>query len=106
MFIAAALLFRFKGSKRSVRATPALGLLDPDALGDAEILGRGMRLGAVLTGASAGLLPKATLEIVDGRAVLSLDQEIATLEGEDVGRRLAALNQALGAKQAGLVALA
>lgn len=106
MFIAAALLFRFKGSKRSIRAASALGLLDAAALANAEILGRGMRLGAVLTGASAGLLPMARLAIVDGRAELSLDREIATLDGEDVGRRLAALNQALGAKRAPLAALA
>lgn len=106
MFIAAALLFRFKGSKKSVRAQPAMALLDARALASAEILGRAMRLGAVMTGGTAGLLPEIGLAIDGNEARLSPSPALEALAGEEVSRRLTALNQAIVAQAAASVAVA
>lgn len=95
MAIAAALLFRFKGARKSIKELPAASLLEPAALEAAEALGRGMRLGAVLTGATAGLLAETRLEVDEGTLRLTLGRRVAPLAGEEVERRLAALAESL-----------
>lgn len=100
LFIGAALLNRHKGGKRAMRSEPAIELLTPDRLQRAEAVGRGVRLGAMLSGATTGLLPDCPLsrigEGAEERLVLTVGGQAKALTGEEVQKRLEAFGSALG----------
>jgi exopolyphosphatase/guanosine-5'-triphosphate,3'-diphosphate pyrophosphatase len=71
-------------------------LLSPERAADAVVLGRAMRLGAMLSGSAAGVLDHATLNRHGDRLVLSLRGPGREFAGETVERRLQSLAARLG----------
>lgn len=99
LFVGAALLYRYKRGNRAVADEPAIGaLLTPDELKLAEALGRGVRLGAMISASAPGVLPNCPIEVVDGDLKLTLPNVYAALEGEEVARRLESFAEALDLK--------
>ncbi|MGD1869615.1 MAG: exopolyphosphatase [Neomegalonema sp.] len=97
LFVGAALLFRYKKGNRMVAEEPAVArLLSAEDLRQAEALGRGVRLGAMISAAAPGVLPNCPIEALSDGLKLTLPNVYAALEGEEVVRRLEAFAQALG----------
>ena len=90
LFIAAILAQRYK---TGVQAVPqdVLALLTKPARDEAARLGRAIRLGAMLTGGSAGALQDTRLELSDARLTLTLGPYARPLFGEVIEKRLARL---------------
>lgn len=96
MFIGAALVHRYKSPDYTRDIEQAIGLIAEDDRREAEAVGRAMRLGAMLTGSVSGLLNRSRLTRTDDELVLTLEPGVASLAGERVERRLAALANVLG----------
>lgn len=96
VFMGAALLYRYKGGRRSALREPAVGLLSESDLHKAEQLGRAIRLGAMIGGAAPGVLDGCDLSLSDETLTLSLSKSLSELAGEVVSRRLSALAQSFG----------
>lgn len=94
IFLAVALIHRYK-NKPSVDKLDELNVLLSDAdKTQAEILGRAMRLGAMLGGPDVAHMGR--LKVKGERLELLLDEQSADLMGEVVERRLQSLAKALG----------
>jgi exopolyphosphatase/guanosine-5'-triphosphate,3'-diphosphate pyrophosphatase len=87
-FLLAALLSRYKGSRRTLEAEPAIRLLSPEVVGRARLLGALMRLGVSLAGAMRGYLRHSPLSVEDGVLTLSPSPEARVFVGEEVVKRL------------------
>lgn len=99
VFIGFALMNRYGGGRRSADVEEALALLGPEARARAKALGRGLRLGAMLSGSTPGAL--GDLPLAAGRRRLKLDLTAnPELAGEVVGRRLKGFADALGLEPA------
>ena len=97
LYIAAALINRFKGGRKAMRQERALALLDPKARQRAETLGRGMRLGVMLAGAAPGRLEDFPLQRVeDGVLLLKVREAAIDLVDEEVARRFESFAASLG----------
>ncbi|MEL6977648.1 MAG: exopolyphosphatase [Pseudomonadota bacterium] len=103
LYIGAALLHRYKGGKRALRAEPSMAYLSEEKAMRAEALGRGVRLGVVIAGAAPGLLPRCDLirgapepGAEGGTLTLRLPGSAASLWGEEVEKRLHLFADALG----------
>ncbi len=95
VFLGAAILSRYKSAGEGF--DPAvLSLLTPDQRDQAEILGRALRLGAMLSGAAPGSLENTELAMDADRLTLTLRGKARALRGEAVDRRLASLASRLG----------
>ena len=91
VFLGLALLNRYKTGS-APDSTDRYGKLLPEAWGsEAVILGRAMRLGAMLSGSSTGVLENAPLALEDGRITLSLNGPARAFAGEVVEKRLQSL---------------
>lgn len=88
VFLGLALLNRYSSSG-AVDAGRYLPLIGSERVERAVILGRGMRLGAMLSGSATGILDKTSLAIDGDRLVLELKGDMARFAGEAVERRLA-----------------
>lgn len=95
-FIGVALGHRYKSSRSRREAAPASELLTPADLAAARRLGRGIRLGAMLSGSAPGVLPRTALSLEGGALRLTLSPAVAELAGEAVTKRLTALASDLG----------
>ncbi len=73
-----------------------MALLTEAEINDAVSLGKAMRLGAMISGAQAELLDKATLTRTDDALVLTLEGPAGALNGEVVEKRLGSLARTLG----------
>ena len=94
-WIGAALRYRYKsGSGRS--PSPALSLLGEQEVADAKLLGRAIRLGAMVCGSAHGVLPGCALEVGAETLTLKLGPEATALAGEVVLKRLASVAETLG----------
>ncbi len=91
VFLGLSILHRYKSSARSHFDPAVLDLLTPERQFEAEILGKALRLGAMLTGAAPGALEDTSLAIKKDRLILTLSGRGADLAGEVVARRLDAL---------------
>lgn len=96
LFLGLALLNRYKASAPIDEVRRYGGLLAPERVAEAAVLGRAIRLGAMLSGAATGVLENATLVQADGRLVLALAGEARGFAGEAVERRLQTLASRLG----------
>lgn len=96
LFLGATLVHRYKGSLTDVSAKAAVGTLSDEDQFGAEIIGRALRLGAMITGSVPGLLAPSRLEVRDEELILNLPPDIAALFGERVERRFMALAGAMG----------
>lgn len=95
LFLGAALSHRYKGQLHPHEAA-ALGRLAPDARREAEIVGRAIRLGAMVSGSAPGTLDQCALRLEPGRIALAFAPEAADFAGERVAQRLAALGETMG----------
>lgn len=94
-FISAALLYRYKGGRKAAKMEPAFHLLSEDRRARAEALGRGMRLGATISGATMGVLPALRLAADGERLSLRAPTGDALVGGEEVSKRFATFAAAL-----------
>ena len=96
LFLGLAILSRYKNSGVASLGDDMMALLTEAEISDAVSLGKAMRLGAMISGAQAGLLDKATLARTDDALVLTLEGPAGALNGEVVEKRLASLARTLG----------
>ena len=96
LFLGLALLNRYKASAPVDEVRRYGSLLAPERVAEAAVLGRAIRLGAMLSGTATGVLENATLVQADGRLVLTLAGEACGFAGEAVERRLQTLAARLG----------
>jgi exopolyphosphatase/guanosine-5'-triphosphate,3'-diphosphate pyrophosphatase len=95
VFLGFALMHRYKNAPVELTQRYA-ALVPPERAAEAQVLGRAMRLGAMLSGASVGVLDHAPLAVEDGVLRLTLRGPARAFMGEAVERRLQALAQRLG----------
>ena len=97
-FLTLTLLHRHKGGNGRLEALR--GLMSPAFAASAELLGKGMRLGAALSASTRGVLPLAPLSLTeDGASLrLKLTGEAARLDGDVVEKRLVSLAAAFKRK--------
>ncbi len=98
IFIGLALYHRYKSGKRGWQAEAAARLLTPAQQAASEVLGRGLRLGAMLSGSAPGGLEDAPLRRDGGQLILTLGPRMADLAGEVVEKRLVSLARSIGAE--------
>jgi exopolyphosphatase/guanosine-5'-triphosphate,3'-diphosphate pyrophosphatase len=91
VFLGLALLNRYKSGGHSSEQARFAALLSPERLAEAAVLGRALRLGAMLSGSSPGVLEHANVARDDGRLVLTLRGPGREFAGETVERRLQSL---------------
>ncbi|MFT3972394.1 MAG: Ppx/GppA family phosphatase [Amaricoccus sp.] len=96
LFLGLALLNRYKASAPVDEVRRYGDLLPPERVVEASVLGRAMRLGAMLSGSAIGVLENAALAMEDDRLVLTLTGEAWSFAGEAVERRLQTLAARLG----------
>lgn len=95
-FLGFALFNRYKATGPADDAGRYASLMDPTSAAEAVVLGRAMRLGAMLSGSTPGVLEFARLGVEGKRLVLALDPPAHVFAGDAVERRLAALAGRLG----------
>jgi exopolyphosphatase/guanosine-5'-triphosphate,3'-diphosphate pyrophosphatase len=95
-WIGAALRYRYKSGKLRRDDIAAMTLLSEREREEARLLGRAIRLGAMLCGSAPGVLPQSSLEVEPTRLVLRLPASAAALAGEVVRKRLGAVARSLG----------
>ncbi len=91
VFLGLALLNRYKAVAPIDEVERFRGLLPAHRAADAAVLGRAMRLGAMLSGSSVGVLEHATLVRDADQLVLTLRGPAREFAGEAVERRLQTL---------------
>jgi exopolyphosphatase/guanosine-5'-triphosphate,3'-diphosphate pyrophosphatase len=96
LFLGLAILSRYKNSGVASLGEGMMALLTDAEINDAVSLGKAMRLGAMISGAQAGLLDKATLAQTGETLVLTLEGPAGALNGEIVEKRLGSLARAMG----------
>jgi exopolyphosphatase/guanosine-5'-triphosphate,3'-diphosphate pyrophosphatase len=104
VFLGLALLNRYKAAAPDTTAALYRGILPEARASEAEVLGRAMRLGSMLSGSATGVLEHTTLVPRDGRLRLTLHGTAREFAGEAVEKRLQALASRIDA--AGVIALA
>lgn len=95
-FMLAALLARYKGSKKTLSADPSTAILDETQLERARQAGLLMRLGATLAGSMPGQLRYADLSRTEEELLLTPTGKGRALMGEEVEKRLGHAAKALG----------
>ncbi|MGG7568607.1 exopolyphosphatase [Rhodovulum sp. DZ06] len=95
-FAAAALSHRYRAARKLKGRAPDLGPLNEDDARDAKILGRAIRLGAMLTGSSPAVLSLAPLRVEGETLALDCAPEVQDIMGEVVRKRLGSLAQTMG----------
>jgi exopolyphosphatase/guanosine-5'-triphosphate,3'-diphosphate pyrophosphatase len=99
-FLGLALLNRYKANASGDEVGPYAPLITAERVNEAVVLGRAMRLGAMLSGSAMGVLEHARLAIEGRRLILALAGPAQDFAGEAVERRLAALASRLGLEAA------
>ncbi len=88
VFLGLALLNRYKATGPAEEMRRYGWLLSPERTAEAAVLGRAMRLGAMLSGSATGVLEHASISREDGRLRLTLRGPAREFSGEAVERRL------------------
>lgn len=91
VFLGLAILHRYKGSAPLNFDPAILDLLSDSQQREAELLGRALRLGSMLTGSAPGALEETSLELGKDVLTLHLGRLAGELHGEVVDRRLQSL---------------
>jgi len=91
VFLAVGLAYRYKGAKEALRSERSADMLSPDQRLQAEALGKSLRLGAMISGASPGILRQCALARGDKTLTLAANKAYAALISGPVKRRLSAL---------------
>ncbi|MEM9812481.1 MAG: Ppx/GppA family phosphatase [Pseudomonadota bacterium] len=100
VFLGLAIMHRYRSGGVARFEPDLLELLSEDLRKEASVLGRALRLGAMLTGAAPGALQDTRIHIEDDALCLTMSGSAITLGGEAVERRLAALANRLDLKVA------
>ena len=95
-WIGAALRYRYKSGGGGRPAAPALALLSESEQAEARLLGRTIRLGAMLSGSAPGVLPQCSLSVDADALTLRLRGGAAALAGEMVQKRLTSVADTVG----------
>lgn len=98
VFMGLVLASRYKRARRAAEDTPLTELLDETELARAFCYGTAFRLGAVLAGATPGVLPDCIVSCDPGRLDLTLEGIAADFAGEEVDKRFAQLLRELDAE--------
>jgi exopolyphosphatase/guanosine-5'-triphosphate,3'-diphosphate pyrophosphatase len=98
VFLGLALLHRYKNSRAGSRLEPLFTLLSPEMIRQAEILGKAMRFGAMLSAHAPEKTGALDYDPAAGRLVFKLHPAQEALFGEVANARFQALAEALGAK--------
>ncbi|QHQ35566.1 Ppx/GppA family phosphatase [Algicella marina] len=96
IFLGLSILHRYKSSARSHFDPAIIELLSEERQLEAEILGKALRLGAMLTGAAPGALEDTDISLRKGVLRLRLRSNARALAGEVVVKRLETLASRLG----------
>ena len=97
LFLGLALAFRYKGGAQ-ISELPTFRILRQRDKEKAIILGKAMRLGALLSGSALGGLRKAKLSVSSKELILMIDEDVKALAGGIVKKRLVSLGDALNLK--------
>jgi exopolyphosphatase/guanosine-5'-triphosphate,3'-diphosphate pyrophosphatase len=95
-FLGLALLNRYKAFDSGDELGRYAPLIRPDMAAEAVVLGRAMRLGAMLSGSAMGVLEQTRIAVEGKRLRLTLVGPTRDFAGEAVERRLVALASRLG----------
>ncbi|HET9067597.1 MAG TPA: Ppx/GppA family phosphatase [Amaricoccus sp.] len=98
IFLGLALINRYRTMTPAEEVAQCHGLLSSERAGEAVVLGRAMRLGAMLSGSSTGALDHASLGRKGERLVLTLRGAGRAFAGEVVERRLQSLAERVGCR--------
>ena len=96
VYLGYALLGRYRAPSKVALAENALSLLTPEELNGANVLGKAMRLGAMLSAGVKGLLKESRLHKEEDAVVLTLSEAAQAHASEVVEKRLASLANASG----------
>jgi exopolyphosphatase / guanosine-5'-triphosphate,3'-diphosphate pyrophosphatase len=96
VFLGTALLHRYKNSASGTAFDAVIGLLSEEERRAAEVLGKAMRFGAMLTGANDAMMCRLKLHQRDAVLELVLQPHARDLFGEVVLARFEALAKAMG----------
>jgi exopolyphosphatase/guanosine-5'-triphosphate,3'-diphosphate pyrophosphatase len=99
VFLAATIHARYGGSAEDPVLSPAIGLLPPELVRRAQILGRALLLGYRLAGGVPEILTAADLHIDDKRVRLTVRPTARVPESEVVADRLKLLANAVGVRR-------
>ena len=97
VFLGLALLHRYKNSRAGSRLEPLFALLTPEEIRDAEILGRAMRFGAMLSAHAPEKVGHLEYDARANRLTFRLNPLHRALFGEVAAARFQGLAEALGA---------
>ena len=97
LFLGLALAFRYSDAAQ-ISKLPTFRILRQRDKEKAIILGKAMRLGALLSGSALGGLRKAKLSVSSKELVLMIDEDAKALAGGIVKKRLVSLGDALNLK--------
>jgi len=95
-FLALTLALRYEAELDAPYLATARALLDPTAIGRAEVLGTALRLAYTLSAGTPELLAGANLRVVPGRLTLRLAEGSGVFAGDPIQRRLERLATAMG----------
>lgn len=96
MVLAVALAYRYKNARDAVNAHDGVKILSKHERKQAEAMGRMIRLGAMLSGATPALLRQCPLSRDETHLILTVPKAQSALISETVERRLANAAQQLG----------
>lgn len=102
-FLAEVLAVRYMGLKHKSISQALLNLAGPGASQRARTIGAAFRVAYPMSAAMPGILPRTSFEMVGGRLVLRLPEDLAFLSGEHLAGRLDQLAGVVGIKSTGIV---
>jgi exopolyphosphatase/guanosine-5'-triphosphate,3'-diphosphate pyrophosphatase len=102
-FLAEVLAVRYMGLKHKSVSQSLLNLSGAAASARARLIGAAFRVAYPMSAAMPGVLPRTSFEMVDGRLVLHLPDELAFLSGEHLAGRLDQLASVAAVKATGIV---
>ena len=98
VFLGLALLHRYKNSRAGSRLEPLFALLTPAEIQEAEILGKAMRFGAMLSAHAPEKAGTLSLDRAQGVLTFHMQKGASALFGEVAAARLQSLGEALGVR--------
>lgn len=100
VYLALAIMHRYKSQRQIVAANPVRAILEKPIRARSELVGRAMRLGAMVTASDPAALAASRLIRGEETLTLHLGPGAEAYEGEVVLRRLGALAKLIGRKPA------
>lgn len=102
-FLGETLAVRYMGLKHKSVSQSLLNLAGPEASTRARLIGAAFRVAYPMSAAMPGVLPRISFEVVSGRLVLRLPDDLAFLAGDHLQNRLDQLAGASDHKTTGIV---